>query len=185
MVERIMPVFFFSITLLLNGIFVQAQNDLTKYALPMVGTQNEYQFANGNACPCIGDYGLLSLLQTVGERKFLEKDRQSWFTHQSEVAYLNYYKVYLSDPKVIAELTCSKFDNCRGLAIESAVGALLEDITISNIHIYNKGGGTKKMAATIAPEFETRYSDPNNFGIIPGYGFFIRPMKNLIMQEVS
>jgi len=144
------------------------------------------------------------------------------------------------------------FDNCRGLALESADGALLEDVTInnitmrdvtnspffirlgarmrapdslkigecrrilisninvynamdqssasiisgipghdikdlemSNIHIYYKGGGTKEMAAVNVPEFETRYPDPNKFGIIPAYGFFIRHVKNLIMHDVT
>jgi len=150
MKKRTLRVIFFSIALLMNGVIVQAQNDLTKYALPVVGTQNEYQFANGNVYPCIalpfgmnhwtpqtamngerwqysyastyitglkethqpspwvGDYGVLSLLPTVGERKFREKDRQSWFTHKSEVALPNYYKVYLADHNVTAELTPSE-----------------------------------------------------------------------------
>ncbi|MBI1343324.1 MAG: glycoside hydrolase family 92 protein [Terrimonas sp.] len=126
---------------------VRSQQDFTKYALPIVGTQNEYQFSNGNLYPCIalpfamnhwtpqtavngerwqysynanqitglkethqpspwvGDYGVLSLLPTVGERKFLEKDRQSWFSHKAEVAAPNYYKVYLADYNVTAEMT--------------------------------------------------------------------------------
>ena len=150
MKKQTLRVIFFSIALLMNGVIVQAQNDLTKYALPVVGTQNEYQFANGNVYPCIalpfgmnhwtpqtamngerwqysyastyitglkethqpspwvGDYGVLSLLPTVGERKFREKDRQSWFTHKSEVALPNYYKVYLADHNVTAELTPSE-----------------------------------------------------------------------------
>ena len=131
-------------------IFAEAQKDFTKYAIPIVGTQNEYQFSNGNVYPCIalpfamnhwtpqtavngerwqysydshqivglkethqpspwvGDYGQLSLLPTVGEKKFLEKDRQSWFSHKAEVTEPNYYKVYLADYNVTAELTPSE-----------------------------------------------------------------------------
>ena len=129
---------------------LNAQGDLTKYVLPVTGSQNEYQLSNGNIYPCIalpfamnhwtpqtaangerwqytynaffitglkethqpspwvGDYGVLSLLPTVGPKKFLEKDRQSWFSHKTEVATPNYYSVYLADANVTAELTPSE-----------------------------------------------------------------------------
>lgn len=41
-------------------------------------------------------------------KKFLEKDRQSWFSHKAEVAAPDYYKVYLADPNVTAELAPSE-----------------------------------------------------------------------------
>ena len=144
------------------------------------------------------------------------------------------------------------FDHCRGLALESVDGALLEDITVSNItmrdvtnspffirlgarmrgpdslvigkcqrvninnvtvynamddssasiisgipghdianvdmsniHIYYKGGGTKDMDTIQVPEFEKRYPDPNKFGVIPAYGFFIRHVTNITLRDVS
>ncbi|HEY4063075.1 MAG TPA: GH92 family glycosyl hydrolase [Puia sp.] len=132
--------------LLLLPALLRAQGDLTKYALPIVGSENSYQFSNGNVYPCIalpfamnhwtpqtaqngerwqysydsnyitglkethqpspwvGDYGELSLLPTMGEKRFLEKDRRSWFSHKTEVAEPGYYKVYLADHNVTAEL---------------------------------------------------------------------------------
>jgi polygalacturonase len=144
------------------------------------------------------------------------------------------------------------FDHCRGLALESVDGALLEDVTVSNItmrdvtnspffirlgarmrgpdslvvgqchrisisnvnvynatddssasiisgipghdianvemsniHIYYKGGGTKNMDTIQVPEFEKRYPDPNKFGVIPAYGFFIRHVNNIVMRDVT
>lgn len=55
--------------------------------------------------PWTGDYGVFSLFATVGEKKFREDDRKSWFSHKSETSLPHYYKVYLSDYNVTAELT--------------------------------------------------------------------------------
>ena len=123
-----------------------AQKDYTKYALPIVGSQNKFELSNGNLypaaalpfamnnwspqtalnnnrwfynytddqinglrlthqpCPWAGDYGCFILMPTVGEKKFLEKDRQSWFSHKTEVAKPYYYKVFLADHDVTAEM---------------------------------------------------------------------------------
>ncbi len=58
--------------------------------------------------PWVGDYGVLSLMPTVGPPKFLEKDRQSWYSHQSEVALPGYYRVYLAAHDITAEMAPSE-----------------------------------------------------------------------------
>ncbi len=58
--------------------------------------------------PWIGDYGVLSLMPTTGKKVFLEKDRQSWFSHKAEEARPEYYRVYLADYNVTAELAPSE-----------------------------------------------------------------------------
>lgn len=55
--------------------------------------------------PWTGDYGVFSLMPTVGEKKFRESDRKSWFSHKAETSLPHYYKVYLADYDVTAELT--------------------------------------------------------------------------------
>ena len=55
--------------------------------------------------PWTGDYGVFSLFATVGEKKFREDDRKSWFSHKAETSLPHYYKVYLADYNVTAELT--------------------------------------------------------------------------------
>ena len=55
--------------------------------------------------PWVGDYGAFSLLPTVGAKNFLEEKRKSWFSHKAETALPNYYKVYLADYNVTAELS--------------------------------------------------------------------------------
>ncbi|BDD04695.1 GH92 family glycosyl hydrolase [Aureibacter tunicatorum] len=63
--------------------------------------------------PWINDYGAFSLMPVSGEEVYSQKDRASWFSHKAEIAKPNYYKVYLADHDVTAELTpterCAQF----------------------------------------------------------------------------
>ena len=54
--------------------------------------------------PWINDYGQFSLMPTVGEPVFDENARASWFSHKAETATPYYYKVYLADYDVTAEV---------------------------------------------------------------------------------
>lgn len=75
-------------------------------------------------------------------------------------------------------------DDSTATIISGIPGHDIEDLELNNIHIYYKGGGSGEMAATQVPEWETRYPDPNKFGVIPAYGFFIRHVKNLTLKDV-
>ncbi|MBP5770755.1 MAG: GH92 family glycosyl hydrolase [Bacteroidaceae bacterium] len=54
--------------------------------------------------PWINDYGQFAIMPTT-RTVFKEDDRASWFSHKAEVATPYYYKVYLADWDVVAELT--------------------------------------------------------------------------------
>ena len=54
--------------------------------------------------PWINDYGQFSLMPVRGTDKLDEESRQSWFSHQSEVAKPYYYSVYLADHDILAEI---------------------------------------------------------------------------------
>ena len=54
--------------------------------------------------PWINDYGQFALMPTT-RTVFKEDDRASWFSHKAEIATPYYYKVYLADWDVVAELT--------------------------------------------------------------------------------
>lgn len=69
--------------------------------------------------------------------------------------------------------------------ISGIPGHDVEDITLSNIRIYYKGGGTKQQAALDPPEKETDYPEPTMFGEIPAYGFFVRHVRGLDMRGVK
>ncbi|MBS9766817.1 MAG: GH92 family glycosyl hydrolase [Flavobacteriaceae bacterium] len=55
--------------------------------------------------PWINDYGAFSLMAITGDLKYKEEERQSWFSHKAETVKPNYYKVYLADYDIVAEVT--------------------------------------------------------------------------------
>lgn len=69
--------------------------------------------------------------------------------------------------------------------ISGIPGHDIEDVTLNNIRIYYKGGGTKEQAALDPPEKENDYPEPSMFGEIPASGFFIRHVRGLEMNAVS
>ncbi len=80
--------------------------------------------------------------------------------------------VYNADPKYAS-------------IISGIPGHSIEDVQLSNIRIYSKGGGTKEQAALEPPEKEDTYPEPTMFGELPAYGFFIRHVKGLEMRDVE
>ncbi len=69
--------------------------------------------------------------------------------------------------------------------ISGIPGHPIEDVRLSNIRIYYQGGGTKEQAALEPPEKEDTYPEPTMFGEMPAYGFFIRHVKALQMNDVE
>jgi len=61
----------------------------------------------------------------------------------------------------------------------------VEDIVFSNIWIKIKGGAPKEQAQAEVPEHETSYPDPQEFGNIPAYGFYIRHAHNIKMHHIT
>ena len=55
--------------------------------------------------PWINDYGQFSVMPVVGKKVFDEEGRASWFSHKAETATPYYYKVYLADYDVTAEVS--------------------------------------------------------------------------------
>ncbi|RPD98811.1 glycoside hydrolase family 92 protein [Aureibaculum marinum] len=55
--------------------------------------------------PWLNDYAAFSLMATTGDLKFKEDERASWFSHKAEIVKPHYYKVYLADYDVTAEVT--------------------------------------------------------------------------------
>lgn len=55
--------------------------------------------------PWINDYAAFSLMGVTGGNKITEGQRASWFSHKSEVSLPYYYRVYLADYDISAEVT--------------------------------------------------------------------------------
>ncbi len=69
-------------------------------AKKIVGFKQTHQASNW-----LGDYGCFSFMPITGKLKIKESERGSWFSHKSEIAKPNYYKVYLADYDITTEIT--------------------------------------------------------------------------------
>lgn len=72
-----------------------------------------------------------------------------------------------------------------GSMIMGIPGHEIEDIKLSNIRILVKGGADKEQAEVEVPELEEGYPDPRNFAPIPAYGFFIRHVKGIELNNID
>src|ERR1051326_584679 len=69
--------------------------------------------------------------------------------------------------------------------ISGIPGHDIEDLRLSNIRIFYKGGGTSQQAALEPPEKENDYPEPTMFGEMPAYGFFIRHVRGIEMNDIA
>jgi len=69
--------------------------------------------------------------------------------------------------------------------ISGIPGHDIEDVTLSNIKLYVKGGLTPNGTQANPPENEEMYPEPGMFGEAPAYGFFIRHAKNIKITAVE
>jgi polygalacturonase len=69
--------------------------------------------------------------------------------------------------------------------ISGIPGHDIEDVKLSNIRIFYQGGGTAAQAALEPPEKEVNYPEPSMFGEIPAYGFFIRHVQGIELNNVE
>lgn len=85
----------------------------------------------------------------------------------------------------ISNINCFDADSRFSSIINGMPGFYVEDVTISDVRIVYKGGGTPGMAAITPPENEKKYPEPSMFGSIPASGFFIRHAKNVILRDIQ
>ncbi|NLO71186.1 MAG: glycoside hydrolase family 28 protein [Porphyromonadaceae bacterium] len=85
----------------------------------------------------------------------------------------------------ISNLNVYNADSRYASIISGIPGHYIEDVSLNNIRIVYKGGGTKEDALLIPPENEKIYPEPWMFGTIPAAGFFIRHAKNVKMNNIS
>jgi polygalacturonase len=71
--------------------------------------------------------------------------------------------------------------------ISGLPGNDIEDIRLSNISIWYKpmDAADQSKIQQVVPEHEKTYPEPQKFGIIPSYGFFIRHAKNIELNNVN
>ncbi|MEQ1761541.1 MAG: glycosyl hydrolase family 28-related protein [Pyrinomonadaceae bacterium] len=86
---------------------------------------------------------------------------------------------------LISNVTVSDAHSEFASIIAGLPGRDIEDVTLSNIIIRYKGGGTKDDAERIVPENEKSYPEPSMFGVIPAYGFYVRHARGITFDNVD
>ena len=84
----------------------------------------------------------------------------------------------------LSNIVASDVDGRLASIISGIPGHPVEDLTLSNIRILYRGGGTADDAARQPPEKETTYPDPVMFGTMPAYGFFLRHASGVSMRDI-
>jgi hypothetical protein len=72
-----------------------------------------------------------------------------------------------------------------GCSISGLPGHAIENVTLENIRIRFKGGGTLQDASRKVPERPEAYPSCRMFGTLPAYGFYCRHARNLRFQNVE
>lgn len=86
---------------------------------------------------------------------------------------------------LIRNITCYGSMSDTPSIITGIPGHAIEDVTISDIYVEQKGGGTAEMAAIEPPERAEAYPEPVMFGPLPAQGFFIRHARNVEFANVQ
>jgi polygalacturonase len=86
---------------------------------------------------------------------------------------------------LISNVVASNVAPEHGILISGLPGHPIEDVTISNVQIFYRGGGTAEQAAREVPEYAKDYPDPWNFGTMPSWGMFVRHVRNFQVRDVS
>jgi polygalacturonase/lysophospholipase L1-like esterase len=85
----------------------------------------------------------------------------------------------------LSNITVSEADPRQGCIITGLPGHCIEDIRLSNIRITYRGGGTEKDADREPEEFEADYPEPFLFGTMPAYGFYVRHVRGLSLDQID
>ncbi len=85
----------------------------------------------------------------------------------------------------ISNVNVYNADSRYSCIISGVPNHLIEDVSLSNIRILFKGGGTQEDGILDPPENEALYPEPWMFGTIPASGFFIRHARNVELNNVQ
>ena len=160
------------------------------------GTESNGGFKNITISNCVFDYCRGLALETV-DGALLEDVTISNITMRDIVNAPIFIRLgaRMRGPDTIAVGQCRRIlienvvawnvDQKYGAIISGLPGHDIEDLQLSNIRFYYKGGGPKDSISRTVAEYEKDYPEPFRWGVMPSYGFFIRHVKNVKMHDVQ
>ena len=86
---------------------------------------------------------------------------------------------------IIRDLTCYGPANKMPMIISGVPGYAVEDVSISNVFLVQKGGGAGGLTTVDPPEQEKDYPEPSCFAPLPAQALFIRHAKAVDVSDVA
>ena len=86
---------------------------------------------------------------------------------------------------IISNIVAWNVDSKTGAIISGIPGHDIEDVSLHDINIYYKGGVTNEQVEKELPGLEKAYPEPGRFGVLPAYGFFIRHVNGIQLQNIN
>lgn len=184
---------------LLDGTFKRTYkkySDGTTTGRIKFGTESNGGFKNITITNCVFDYSRGLALETV-DGALLEDVTISNITMRDIVNAPIFIRLgaRMRGPDSLRVGVCRRIilnnivaynvDNRHGVIISGLPGHEIEDLQMSNIRIYYKGGGPKDSINRVVPEYTDDYPEPYRWKTMPSYGFFVRHVKNLKMHDVQ
>lgn len=85
----------------------------------------------------------------------------------------------------ISDIDCHYLDKRYCSIISGVPGGLIEDVSLASIRTIHPGGGTSTDAAIKPPENVGAYPDPDMFGPMPAWGYYLRHVRNITMTDID
>ncbi len=86
---------------------------------------------------------------------------------------------------LISNIVASNVDPKNCSILSGIPGHAIEDIQMSDIYIQHRGGGTSEEAERPMPENESKYPEPEMFGVTPAQGFYLRHVQGIDMSHIE
>ncbi|HYM94440.1 MAG TPA: right-handed parallel beta-helix repeat-containing protein, partial [Chitinophagaceae bacterium] len=162
------------------------------------GTESNAGFKNITISNCVFEYCRGLALETV-DGALLEDVTISNITMRDIVNAPIYLRLAsrMRDPiadstkgtlrrVTISNIIVYNADSRYASIISGVPGKIIEDVELNNIRIYYRqmDSSFAKIPVTV-PEYEKDYPEPSRMGIMPAYGFFIRHVSGIKMNNVE
>jgi parallel beta-helix repeat protein len=85
----------------------------------------------------------------------------------------------------VSDIDCRYLDKRYCSIVSGVPGGLIEDVSFNNIRQIMPGGGTAADAAIKPPENAEAYPDPDMFGVMPAYGFYLRHVRGALLHNIE
>jgi len=116
------------------------------------------------------EIGSLPIFIRLGDRRRMPADKAS----VGAIRHVN-----ISD--IVAQNRAAQY----ACEITGIPGHEIEDVHISNVRLIWPGGAPAGIEKVVPPELEATYPEPGMFGVMPCYGFYIRHVKGITLNNIN